>query len=148
MVGATITSFEAAASTRCLKYSAIRKSLFSGGLRACSLHSAPSGMTTTLSGVRARSASSQVRFSRRTAACFLDSCRVAELLVDCAQLKAAMPSETQDKMPEYRVRLFIFSPCLSRLPRGHPLRRIYPSTIGESQKSSSHHLTRASQAPP
>jgi hypothetical protein len=42
------------------------------------------------------------------------------LLVDCAQLKAAMLSETQDKMPEYRLRLFIFSPCLPRLPGGIP----------------------------
>ena len=59
MVGA-ITTFDCSR-TRCFKYSAMRKSFFSFRCGPCSLLSAPSGMTTTVSGVSIFSASIQVR---------------------------------------------------------------------------------------
>src|SRR5580658_2819387 len=67
MVGATTTFCGAASRMRFLKYSAIRKSLFSWRWRPCSLDSAPRAIITTVSGVRIFSASSHDKVSRRTA---------------------------------------------------------------------------------
>jgi hypothetical protein len=105
-----MTPFGAAARIRCLKYSAIRKSLLSCRCRPCSLLSAPRGMTITASGVKTRSASSQVRFSSRTAwACLCEVCWAAGLVDDCVQPRGVMMNDKKDMTTDHRVGLFMQS---------------------------------------
>src|SRR6266849_2739069 len=108
MVGATTTFCGEASRTRCLKYSAMRKSLLSCKWRPCSLDSAPRGTTTTESEVSTRSASSQVRFSRRMAAALFWLCCTVGALGACSET-AGMAGRNHQKSKAKNSRLGLFT---------------------------------------
>ncbi len=115
-MGATITG--AFSKTRRFRYSAIVQSLRSLRCGPCSFDAAPSGITTTDSGVSFARASTQVRLSRRTplapAGAGAGAPRVAT--VGAAGLKEAAEKTSAMAIPTFERLMFV-----SHLPKRHPI---------------------------